>query len=94
LLTLLLAYNLPAAHGDTYTTPKNTMLIVPAPGVLANDTGAEGNTLTAILVKGAFLAQYTLMAMARSTYSSYRLCRDRHLYLQANDGTPTRISQR
>ncbi len=37
----------PAAQNDTYTTPQNTALTVPAPGVLANDTDADGDPLTA-----------------------------------------------
>jgi len=47
------------------------MLIVPAPGVLANDTGAEGNTLTAILVKGAFLATIHLNGNGSFNYTPH-----------------------
>jgi hypothetical protein len=37
----------PAAQNDTYTAAQNTALAVPAPGVLANDTDADGDPLTA-----------------------------------------------
>jgi Bacterial Ig domain/Lamin Tail Domain/CotH kinase protein len=39
----------PSAVADTYGTPLNTPLIVPVPGVLANDTDLEGNSLTSAL---------------------------------------------
>ena len=42
----------PVAVADGYTTPNNTTLNVAAPGVLANDTDAEGDPLTAIYVSG------------------------------------------
>ena len=37
----------PVAVDDAYNTPYQTQLIVPAQGVLANDTDADGGTLTA-----------------------------------------------
>ena len=37
----------PVGVADSYTTPKGQTLSVPAPGVLANDTDAESNALTA-----------------------------------------------
>jgi len=40
----------PVAQPDVYTTPRNTPLTVPAPGVMANDLDPdEGDTLTAVL---------------------------------------------
>jgi large repetitive protein len=39
----------PATVGDSYSTPAGTALTVAAPGVLANDTDADGDPLTAIL---------------------------------------------
>ncbi|WP_406696653.1 tandem-95 repeat protein [Singulisphaera sp. Ch08] len=36
----------PTANNDTYITPQAKPLIVPAPGLLANDTDADGDTLT------------------------------------------------
>ena len=40
----------PVATNDVYTTPEDEPLIVPAPGVLANDAGTNGLALTAVLV--------------------------------------------
>jgi hypothetical protein len=83
-----LAYNLPVAHGYTYTTPKNTVLTVPASGVLANDTGAEGNTLNAILVKGAFFGTIHLNVNGSFSYIPHTgyVGIDTFTY-KANDGT-------
>src|SRR5438876_748387 len=41
-----------AANDDSYTTPEDTQLTVSAPGVLANDSDVDGDTLSAILVGG------------------------------------------
>jgi hypothetical protein len=40
----------PVAVDNTYSTPEDTPLTVTAPGVLGNDTDADGDTLTAIEV--------------------------------------------
>lgn len=40
----------PAAAADSYSTAHNTPLAVAAPGVLANDSDADGNALSAVLV--------------------------------------------
>lgn len=40
----------PTAANDNYATPENTALNVPAAGVLTNDTGPSGHTLTAAIV--------------------------------------------
>src|SRR5205823_5214791 len=42
----------PVAKNDSYNTPENTVLTVSAPGVLANDTDADSDSLSAILVSG------------------------------------------
>lgn len=39
----------PSAAADTYSTPRNTKLTVPAPGVLGNDSDPEASALTATL---------------------------------------------
>ena len=41
---------IPAAAGDAYTTDEDGLLTVPAPGVMANDSDADGNSLTASLL--------------------------------------------
>jgi VCBS repeat-containing protein len=40
----------PLAAADVYTTSQDTALVLPAPGVLANDSDIDGDELTAILV--------------------------------------------
>lgn len=52
----------PVANDDSYSTDKNTTMNVSAPGVLGNDTDAEGNTLTAALATDASLGSLTLNA--------------------------------
>ena len=44
--------NPPVANNDSYSSLVNSSLNVPAPGVLANDTDPDGNSLTAILASG------------------------------------------
>lgn len=39
----------PVANDDSYVTDKNVQLVVPAPGVLGNDTDADGESLIAFL---------------------------------------------
>ena len=42
----------PVANDDAYSTDEDSALVVAAPGVLGNDTDADGDPLTAILVGG------------------------------------------
>ena len=49
-LTITSVNDVPVANPDTYTTAEDTTLIVNVPGVLGNDTDADGNPLTTILV--------------------------------------------
>jgi VCBS repeat-containing protein len=59
----------PVANPDSYTTALNTPLVVGAPGVLANDTDAENDALTAVLVKGPAHGQLTLNADGSFNYT-------------------------
>ena len=52
----------PVAADDSYTTDQGMTLTVAAPGVLANDTDADGDALTASLVSGPAHGQLTLNA--------------------------------
>ena len=45
--------NAPVANDDSYTTPQDTALSVIAPGVLVNDTDADGDPLTAVQLSSA-----------------------------------------
>ena len=50
----------PVALGDAYTVDQGGTLIIGAPGVLANDSDAEGDPLTAALVSGVSNGSLTL----------------------------------
>src|SRR5206468_4531191 len=39
----------PIANNDSYTNAEDTVLSIPLPGVLGNDTDVDGDTLTAVL---------------------------------------------
>ena len=49
-ITVIATNEPPVAQNDSYSTDEDTPLVVAAPGVLANDTDADGNPLTAVLV--------------------------------------------
>jgi VCBS repeat-containing protein len=78
----------PAAVNDAYTTDEDVALNVPAPGVLANDTDADGGTLTAVLVSGTTHGTLTLNANGSFTYTPAANYNgpDSFTY-KANDGT-------
>jgi VCBS repeat-containing protein len=46
------SYYPPVAFDDSYTTSEDVVLVEAAPGVLANDTDADGNRLRATLLSG------------------------------------------
>jgi PKD repeat protein/serine/threonine protein phosphatase PrpC len=48
-INVMAANTAPVTTDEAYTTPFNTSLVVAAPGVLGNDTDAEGNTLTSLI---------------------------------------------
>ena len=58
----------PVAADDGYTTNENQTLNVAASGVLANDTDANGNPLTAALVSGVASGTLTLQADGSFSY--------------------------
>ena len=78
----------PVAVADSYSTPKNTTLAVAAPGVLGNDTDADGNPLTAILVANVAHGTLTLGSNGSISYvpTAAYVGPDSFTY-QANDGT-------
>ena len=65
-LTIASVNDAPVAVNDAYNTTEDHALMVPAKGVLGNDTDVEGNALTAALVTGPRMAAWRSMPMARS----------------------------
>ncbi|MGA2670054.1 MAG: Ig-like domain-containing protein, partial [Dehalococcoidia bacterium] len=59
----------PVAVNDTYTTAEDTVLTVAAPGVLSNDTDADGDTLTAVKVTNPSHGSVTLNTNGSFTYT-------------------------
>jgi len=59
----------PVASGDAYAVDQATVLTVPAPGVLANDTDANGDPLSAVLVTNAGHGSVALSADGSFTYT-------------------------
>lgn len=78
----------PVAVNDSYGTNEDTALSVPAPGVLGNDTDADGNPLTALLVSGPSHGTLTLNTNGSFGYSPALNYNgpDSFTY-KANDGT-------
>ncbi|MFO0869322.1 MAG: Ig-like domain-containing protein [Pirellulales bacterium] len=79
----------PVATGDSYSTSLNTPLTVPTgSGVLANDTDANSDPLTAVLVSGPTHGTLTLNATGSFTYNPATgyTGSDSFTY-RANDGT-------
>ncbi|MEM7131540.1 MAG: Ig-like domain-containing protein [Chloroflexota bacterium] len=56
----------PIANSDVYTTDQDTLLSIPAPGVLSNDSDSEGDPLTAMLDSGPISG--TLMLNADGSF--------------------------
>jgi hypothetical protein len=58
----------PVAHDNGYSTNEDTVLNVAAPGVLGNDTDADGDTLSAVLVSGPAHGTLTFNTLGSFTY--------------------------
>src|SRR5439155_628171 len=77
----------PVAVNDSYTTAEDTTLTVAAPGVLANDTDVDGDTLSAVLVSQPTHGSLTLNANGSFTYTPMANYNGTHfLTYKANDG--------
>ena len=68
-ITVTAVNDAPVAIDDAYTIPDESVLVVPAPGVLGNDTDAEGDPLLASLVSGPSSGTVVLVANGSFTYT-------------------------
>jgi VCBS repeat-containing protein len=68
-ITVTCVNDAPVAEDDSYTTDEDTPLVVPAPGVLGNDSDVDGDTLTAVLVSGPSHGTLTLNSDGSFTYT-------------------------
>src|SRR5205814_1876208 len=68
-ITIAAGNSAPVAANDSYSTNADTVLTITAPGVLGNDTDADGNPLTAVLVSGPLPAQGTLTLNANGSFT-------------------------
>ncbi len=87
-LTINHVNHAPVAANDSYNTNEDTVLSIASPGVLSNDTDADGNPLTATLVSGVSHGTLTLNANGSFVYTptaNYNGS-DSFTY-RANDGT-------
>jgi len=66
-LSLALGNSVPVASNDSYSTLEDTLLSIPAPGVLANDTDANGETMVTVLMTN--VSQGTLSLTANGAFS-------------------------
>ena len=59
----------PVAVDDSYSTPKSSRLTIVAPGVLKNDTDADGDAKIAVMVKTVTAAQGTLILLPNGSFT-------------------------
>ncbi len=79
----------PIAINDFYVYTSGQMLTVAAPGVLANDTDPEGDTLTAVLASGPTYGTLTLQLNGGFTYTPDADHSSASFTYFASDGTNT-----
>jgi hypothetical protein len=86
--TLTVTNTAPIAKDDVYTTSQNQVLTVPGPGVLANDSDADGDALSAVLVRSVSYGSLNLSTNGGFTYAptANYSGSDSFIY-QANDGS-------
>jgi VCBS repeat-containing protein len=61
--------DVPVGVNDEYTTEEDTPLVIAAPGVLGNDTDAEGDALSSVVVSGPANGSLELNADGSFTYT-------------------------
>ena len=87
-ITIGAVNHLPVAKNDIYVVNENSTLNIQGHGVLANDTDADGNTLTALLVTNVLNGVLALNQNGSFTYTPHTNFHgvDTFTY-KANDGT-------
>ena len=86
-VTVTAVNDIPIALADTFTTTEDITLTVTAPGVLANDTDADGNPLTAILDSDVSDGNLTLNSDGSFTYlANTNYCGTDNFTYLADDG--------
>ena len=87
-VTIAVLNTAPVAVSDTYTTAQDTMLSVTAPGVLTNDSDADGDGLTAVLDTDVTSGTLSLSSDGSFTYTPMADFEgDVTFTYYANDGT-------
>jgi VCBS repeat-containing protein len=81
-ITVTSVNDAPVAQNDSYTTDEDTPLVVPASGVLGNDSDVDGDTLTAVLVSGPSHGTLTLNGWFLHLHARGKLLRRGFLHLQ------------
>ncbi|MBI1828116.1 MAG: tandem-95 repeat protein [Thaumarchaeota archaeon] len=70
-ITISAVNHLPITRNDIYSVNENATLSIHGRGVLANDTDADGNTLTALLVTNVLNGALTLNQNGSFTYAPH-----------------------
>ena len=70
-LTVTPVNDAPVAHDDSYTLAEDTTLTLAAPAILANDSDADGDALSATLVSGPRYGSLALNANGALTYTPF-----------------------
>jgi hypothetical protein len=78
--------HVPAAAGDAYAVKAGQSLVVPAPGVLGNDTDADGDALTAVLDAGPTGGALSLQPDGGFTYTPAAATQSDSFSYRASDG--------
>jgi len=87
-ITVTAVADAPVAVDDAFATDEDTPLIVPPPGVLENDTDAEDDPLTAVLVTGVSDGTLVFNADGSFTYTpDFNFSGTDTFTYQADDGT-------
>ena len=89
-ITVACVNDAPVANNDSYNATEDTTLNVSAPGVLGNDTDADGDGLTASLVSGPATGSLTLNSDGSFDYTpAANVCNATPVTFtyMANDGT-------